>query len=171
MEVSHLAWLGGGIILLSTGFLAVANVLVKRHLSHVPPTLLVFIQTLTSSVPLLGASFLLEGGQVSNWTPRAVSAVLYLALGGTVLTYGCYYWLLQRLSLTAVGVMSLLDTLVAVALGVVMLHEPLTPALIIGGTLILSSAAMAQFTPERPVKDTRDAGALTGSAPLSKLGG
>ncbi|WP_225413856.1 DMT family transporter [Stigmatella hybrida] len=149
MEVSHLVWLGGGLILVSTGFMAVANVLVKRHMAHVPPLVLVFIQTLSSAVPLLGASFLLEGGQTANWTPRAVMAVLYLALGGTVMTYGCYYWLLQRVSLAAVGVMSLLDTLVAVALGVVMLHEPLTPSLILGGTLILSSAAMAQFAPER----------------------
>jgi drug/metabolite transporter (DMT)-like permease len=149
MAASHQVWLGGLLILVSTGLMALANVLVKRHMAHVPPHVLVFVQTLTSAVPLLGASFLLEGGQPSNWTPRAVMSVLYLALGGTVLTYQCYYWLLRRLSLTAVGVMSLMDTLVAVALGVMMLREPLTPSLLVGGTLILSSAALAQFTPDR----------------------
>ncbi|MDC0713330.1 EamA family transporter [Stigmatella sp. ncwal1] len=149
MEMSSLVLLGGLLTLGATALMALANVLVKRHMAHVPPHILVFIQTLSSAVPLLGMSFLLEGAEPVNWTSRAVLAVVYLALGGTVLTYQCFYWLLQRLSLTAIGVMSLLDTLVAVALGVVMLHEPLTPSLLVGGTLILSSAALAQFTPDR----------------------
>ncbi|ADO69368.1 DMT family transporter [Stigmatella aurantiaca] len=149
MEMSSLVLLGALLTLGATALMALANVLVKQHMAHVPPHVLVFIQTLSSAVPLLGMSFLLEGAQPVNWSSRAILAVVYLALGGTVLTYQCFYWLLQRLSLTAIGVMSLMDTLVGVSLGVVMLHEPLTPSLMVGGTLILSSAALAQFTPDR----------------------
>jgi drug/metabolite transporter (DMT)-like permease len=146
LTLSGLGLAGCLLILGSAGFCAVANVLVKRHLGHVAPHLLVCVQTLSSALPLLGASFLLEGGQPAHWTPRAVFAVLWLALGGTVVTYQLFYWLLPRISLSSVGAMALLDTLVAVVLGVGLLHEPLTASLILGGMLILSAAALANLS-------------------------
>jgi len=138
------------LILGSAGLIAAANVLVKRHMGHVPPHVLVCVQTLSSSLPLLAASFLLEGGLPAHWTPRAVAALLWLALGGTVVTYQLLYWLLPRISLSSLGAMALLDTLVAVVLGVGLLHEPLTVSLIMGGMLILSAAALANLSPPVP---------------------
>ncbi|MDY7227195.1 DMT family transporter [Hyalangium rubrum] len=147
LETSRQALLGGLLILTAAVLVAVANVLVKRHMTHVPPHVLVFVQTLSSAVPLLGLSFLLEAQSPTHWTLRAVLAVAYLALGGTVLTYQLLYWLLPRISLSALGAMALLDTLVAVVLGVVVLREPLTASLLIGGSLILSGAALANLLP------------------------
>jgi drug/metabolite transporter (DMT)-like permease len=153
LSMSGLVLLGCLLTLGAAGFASIANVLVKQHMAHVPPHVLVFVQTLSSALPLLGASFLLEADQPVNWTLRAVLAVAYLALGGTVLTYQCLYWLLPRISLAALGAMALLDTLVAVVLGVVLLREPFTVSLLVGGTLILSGAAIANCaTPEKPAK-------------------
>jgi drug/metabolite transporter (DMT)-like permease len=73
--------------------------------------------------------------------------VVYLAVGGTVITYQLLYWLLPRISLAALGTMALLDTLVAVLLGVVVLREPLTVSLVVGGVLILSGAGIANLIP------------------------
>jgi drug/metabolite transporter (DMT)-like permease len=147
VDVSGQGLLGCLLILGSAAFVAVANVLVKRHMTHVPPHMLVFVQALSSSVPMLGLSFLLEADAPANWTPRAVFAVVYLAVGGTVVTYQLLYWLLPRISLSALGTMALLDTLVAVLLGVVVLREPLTVSLLVGGTLILSGAGLANLMP------------------------
>jgi drug/metabolite transporter (DMT)-like permease len=150
LSVSGTVLLGCVLTLGAAGFASIANILVKQHMAHVPPHVLVFVQTLSSALPLLGASFLLEADQPVNWTLRAVLAVAYLALGGTVVTYQCLYWLLPRISLAALGAMALLDTLVAVVLGVVLLREPLTVSLLVGGTLILSGAGIANFaTPEK----------------------
>lgn len=143
LAVSGPVMLGGLLILGSAVLIAAANVLVKQHMGHVPPHLLVCVQTLTSSLPLLGVSFLLEGGMPVHWTPRAVFAVLWLALGGTVVTYQLLYWLLPRISLAALGAMAMLDTLVAVVLGVMVLHEPFTLSVLVGGLCILSAAALA----------------------------
>lgn len=152
MAVSGPAMLGGLLILASAVLIAVANVLVKQHLAHVPPHLLVCVQTLTGALPLLAASFLMEADAPVHWTPRAVLALLWLALGGTVTTYQLLYWLLPRISLSALGAMAMLDTLVAVVLGVVVLHEPLTVSVMVGGALILSAAALANLAPpEEPV--------------------
>jgi drug/metabolite transporter (DMT)-like permease len=147
MDVSGQGMLGCLLLLGSAAFVAVANVLVKQHMAHVPPHMLVFVQALSSAVPMLGLSFLLEADAPVNWTPRAVFAVVYLAVGGTVVTYQLLYWLLPRISLSALGTMALLDTLVAVLLGVVVLREPLTVSLLVGGTLILSGAGLANLMP------------------------
>jgi drug/metabolite transporter (DMT)-like permease len=152
LALSGPVMLGGLLILGSAGLIAVANVLVKQYMGHVPPHLLVCIQTLTSSLPLLGASFLLESGAPVHWTPRAVFALVWLALGGTVVTYQLLYWLLPRLSLAALGAMAMLDTLVAVVLGVMVLREPFTLSVLVGGLFILSAAALANRpAPEGPI--------------------
>jgi drug/metabolite transporter (DMT)-like permease len=163
LKLSSLGITGCLLILGSAGFCALANVLVKRHLGHVPPHLLVCVQTLSSAVPLLGASFLLESGMPVHWTPRAVLALLWLALGGTVVTYQLFYWLLPRISLSSVGAMALLDTLVAVVLGVGLLHEPLTASLILGGMFILSAAALANLSPKGATPAAPKSSTLTGS--------
>jgi drug/metabolite transporter (DMT)-like permease len=147
LEVSGQVLLGCLLTLGAAAIIAVANVLVKQHMGHVPPNVLVFGQTFSSALPMLALSFVLEAGQPVNWTPRAVAATLYLALCGTVLTYLCLYWLLPRISLAALGAMALLDTLVAVVLGVAFLDEPLTLSLVIGGALILGGAGMANLIP------------------------
>lgn len=126
---------------------AVANVLVRWRFSHVPPSINVCVQTLTSSVLLLLASAVLESGRPVHWTPRAIGAVVYLALGATVVTYQLLYWLIPRVPLSAIGAMPLLDTLVAVLLGVVLLREHVTLSLVAGGVLILAGAALANLMP------------------------
>ncbi|WP_163990395.1 DMT family transporter [Pyxidicoccus caerfyrddinensis] len=153
LEVSGHMLLGCLLCLGSVAAISVANVLAKKHMGHVPAHVLVFGQTFSSALPLIVLSFLLEAGQPSNWSPRSVLAVLYLALCGTVLTYQCLYWLLPRISLAALGAMALLDTLVAVVLGVVFLDEPLTLSLLVGGALILGGAALANLIPaEEPAR-------------------
>ncbi|MCP3135726.1 DMT family transporter [Pyxidicoccus xibeiensis] len=147
LEVTGNVLLGCLLCLGSVAVIAVANVLAKKHMGHVPAHVLVFGQTFSSALPLLALSFLFEAGQPVNWTSRSVLAVLYLALCGTVLTYQCLYWLLPRISLAALGAMALLDTLVAVVLGVVFLDEPLTLSLLVGGGLILGGAALANLIP------------------------
>jgi drug/metabolite transporter (DMT)-like permease len=159
LEVSGGMLLGGLLCLASVAVIAVANVLAKKHMGHVPAHVLVFGQTFSSALPLLALSLLFEASQPMNWTTRSVLAVLYLALGGTVLTYQCLYWLLPRISLAALGAMALLDTLVAVTVGVVFLDEPLTFSLLAGGALILGGAAIANLIPaeEPPRRDATPA--------------
>jgi drug/metabolite transporter (DMT)-like permease len=98
-------------------------------------------------VLLLAGSFLFESDLPAHWTPRALVAIAYLAVGATALTYQLLFWLLPRVPLAVVGAMPLLDTLVAVLLGVVMLGERVDSSLLVGGALILFSAALANLAP------------------------
>ncbi|WNG51845.1 EamA family transporter [Archangium minus] len=150
LSLSGLVVAGCALSLVATVSISVANVLVRRSLGHVPTSLSVCVQTLSSSVLLLGASIAFESHLPGQWTPRAVLAIVYLAVGATALTYQLLFWLLSRVSLAVVGAMPLLDTLVAVLLGVVMLGEHVDASLLVGGALILSSAALANFSPSPP---------------------
>lgn len=155
LSLSGLVLVGCVLSLLATVSISVANVLVRRSLAHVPTSLSVCVQTLSSSVLLLAAALAFESHLPGHWTPRAVLAIVYLAVGATALTYQLLFWLLPRMPLAVIGAMPLLDTLVAVLLGVVMLGEHLDTSLLLGGAFILSSAALANFSPSqrRPPED------------------
>jgi drug/metabolite transporter (DMT)-like permease len=147
LSLSGQVVLGCLLTLVATVSISLANVLVRRSLGHVSTGLSVCVQTLSSSLLLLAGSFLFESHLPAHWTPRALLVIAYLAVGATALTYQLLFWLLARVPLAVVGVMPLLDTLVAVLLGVVMLGERVDSSLLVGGALILSGAALANLTP------------------------
>ena len=78
-----------------------------------------------------------------SFTPRAALAVAYLAVFGTVATYLLYFWLLPRIPMSAIGAIPLLDTSIAIVLGVIVLHEKPGWPLLAGGALVLSGAVLA----------------------------
>jgi drug/metabolite transporter (DMT)-like permease len=161
--------LGCLLTLVATFSISTANVLVRRSLGHVSTGLSVCVQTLSSSVLLFAGAFAFESHLPAHWTLRAVVSIAYLAVGATALTYQLLFWLLPRMPLAVVGAMPLLDTLVAVLLGVVMLGERVDSSLLLGGALILSSAALANLAPaSSPQKAAPEAPASEPDAPASQ---
>jgi drug/metabolite transporter (DMT)-like permease len=73
---------------------------------------------------------------------RSVSALVYLALLGSALTFTVYYWLLARVSATRASLISYLIPIVAVALGAVVFDEPLRGRLLAGSALVLAGVAV-----------------------------
>ena len=165
MGLTGLVLAGCVLTLVATVSISLANVLVRRSLAHVPTSLSVCVQTLSSSLLLLAASAAFESHLPGHWTPRALLSITYLAVCATALTYQLLFWLLSRVPLSVIGVMPLLDTLVAVLLGVVMLGERVDASLLVGGALILFSAALANlpFSPPAPAPSESP----TGAGPLA----
>ena len=121
---------------------AFANVWMKRRLSGVAPRINLWGQTLVGSAFLFALSFLLEAGQPSRWNPRAIGALAYLSILGTVVAFLALFWLIPRVPMAIIGVIPLIDTLVAVALGALVLREPVGGRLWAGGAMILAGAAL-----------------------------
>ena len=134
-----------GAVLITAGSIscALANVLVRRRGLTLSPVVMTFGQSLGAGAALLLASALLEHGAPAAFTPRALAAVAYLAVGGTVFTYLGLYWLLPRVSLLVVGTIPLVDTTVALTLGTVVAGEPVTAPLLVGAGLVLAASALA----------------------------
>jgi drug/metabolite transporter (DMT)-like permease len=74
----------------------------------------------------------------------AIWLLLYMGVVGTAMTYALWMSGLRRLSATSVSAFQYVIPLNAVTLSVVVLGEPLTPALVVGGLAILLGVALAQ---------------------------
>ncbi|WP_242345865.1 DMT family transporter [Anaeromyxobacter terrae] len=135
--------LGSALIVSASIVVALANVLVRRHLVAVSPLAMTAGQTVVGAVVLLAAALALEHGRPAEYTPAALGALAYLAVFGTALTYIGLYWLVPRVPIAAVGALPLLDTTVAVTLGAVLLHESVGWNLALGGAMVLAAAALA----------------------------
>ena len=152
LQLGEHAALGAGLMLLGAALCAVVNVVVRLKLSAVPPVIMTFGNLLGGATVLLVLALYEAhaGGpavEAARFTPRAIFALLHLSLLGTVATYLTFFWLLPRLSMTAVGTIPLLDTTVAVLIGTLLLHEPLRQEVIAGGLLVLVSVALANLRP------------------------
>jgi len=122
---------------------AFANVWMKRRLAGVPPRINLWGQTLIGSLFLFALSLLVERGEpATRWTARAVAVVAYLSVAGTVVAFLALFWLIPRIPMATIGVIPLIDTLVAVALGALVLGESIGGRLWAGGALILAGAAL-----------------------------
>ena len=138
--------LGAAFVIAAAILIAVANVIQKRTLLSLPPAVAVWGQTGVGAAVIGLLSLSLEPGQAAHWTPRAVSAMAYLVVFGTVVTNVTLFWLLPRVPMAAIGALPLLDTLVAVSLGAAMLHEPLGWRFAAAAGLVLAAAALANLS-------------------------
>ena len=135
--------IGGLCVLGSAVCSAIANVVNKRHFATVSPYQNVMGQTLVGSAFLWSLALAFERGAPMRWTPSSISAMLYLAVFGTALTFAGLFWLIPRVPVAVVGTIPLVDTVVAVLLGAMILGEALSAHVLAGGALILVGVLLA----------------------------
>lgn len=128
---------------------AFSNTWIKRHLGRVSPSVNLWGQTLVGSVFLLSLSFVFERHARVHWTPKAIAALLYLSIPGTVIAFLALLWLIPRIPLSTIGAIPLIDTLIAVLLGIIVLGEPFGWRIFFGGALILVGAGLAARAPSQ----------------------
>jgi drug/metabolite transporter (DMT)-like permease len=106
------------------------------------------LQMLAGGVLMLGAGALRgELGSVdpASFSAESLLAVVYLIVFGSLVAYSAYIWLLSHVSIGVVSTTAYVNPIVAVALGVVILDEPMTPrtwlaaAIIIGAVVAMVS--------------------------------
>jgi drug/metabolite transporter (DMT)-like permease len=86
-------------------------------------------------------------GEPGRFDPSGVSlesvlAIAYLVVFGSMLAYTTYGWLLRNAPLSLVGTYAYVNPVVAVALGTVFLHEPISVRTIIAAAIILAAVAI-----------------------------
>jgi O-acetylserine/cysteine efflux transporter len=126
---------------------AVANILIKR-LHGINVFVLNAWVALLALPQLVLASLLLEHGQLealaaADW--RGWGAILYMALGASITAYGLWYYLLGKYEVNRIVPMTLLAPVVAVFFAVLILDEPLSVRIVLGGLLTMAGVAMIQF--------------------------
>jgi drug/metabolite transporter (DMT)-like permease len=134
---------GSAALVLSAFCAAYANVLVKAYGLNLQPSVLAAGQMLFGLVPLLLVGIPLEGNPLHfRWTSTATFALLYLAIVGTVIAFLLYYWLVQHMDVTKTMLIALVTPVVAVTVGVLVLHEQMNWRTLAGGALIISGISL-----------------------------
>ena len=130
------------VMLVSPAAAAVSSVAVKRWGGGVHPF------SLTGVPMAIGAgitgviALLTERGRPIIWDTRSVSALLYLAIMGSAVTFTLYYWLLSYLPAKRLALIAYLIPVEAVVIGAFR-DEPITLRVILGATLVIAGVALA----------------------------
>jgi drug/metabolite transporter (DMT)-like permease len=145
------ALLGCAAVTLGAACVGFAYVFVKaRPGPRLRPEVLSCGQMLCAAGPMLVFAAARDGNPLTlHWTSTAIGCLLYLALAGSVAATWLNYWLLERMSATALLSMALVEPLIAVLLGAAVLGERLTWNAGAGGLLVLCSIFMITISFQR----------------------
>lgn len=140
------------VLLLSPLVSAVSSVFVKRWGAGIHPISLAAMPMAISTGVMTVMALLFERGQRVVFTRATVGALLYLAVFGSALTFTLYYWLLRRVRASRVALIAYATPVIAVATGVLVLHEPLTARFLVGGLFVIAGVALAAKSRPEPVE-------------------
>ena len=75
---------------------------------------------------------------------RTASAIMYLVVFGSVAGFSAYAYALKHLPITTVSLYAYVNPIIAMALGTIILDEPLSPRLAVAGCVVLTGIAMVR---------------------------
>ncbi len=84
----------------------------------------------------------LTGFALDQVSLRSWLALLYLVLAGSVVAFSAYVWVLGKLPVSTVTTYAYVNPVFAVILGALLLSEPIRPAMLIGGAVIVAAVAV-----------------------------
>lgn len=77
-----------------------------------------------------------------TWTLRGMAAVLYLVVGGSIIGYTAYIWLLGHVPTSKVSTYAYVNPVVAVFLGWLVLHETVDKFIVAGSAIVVASVVL-----------------------------
>jgi drug/metabolite transporter (DMT)-like permease len=106
----------------------------------------------------IGGAIMLVVGAVSgerfdlaSYSGKTFVAWGYLVVFGSMVAFSAYVWLLGNAPISLVATYAYVNPVVAVALGALILDEPITGAVLVGGAVIVAAVAIV-ISVERPRK-------------------
>jgi drug/metabolite transporter (DMT)-like permease len=137
------------VLLLSPLVSCVGNTLLKRDGKDVSSALVNRDGMWIGAGVLVVLALTLERGAPAEWTGRAIGSVVYLALVGTVATFGLYFWLLRHTEAWRLSTIAYVTPAVALLLGTLLKDEPFTRWTLAGSLTILAGVVLAAWRPAR----------------------
>jgi drug/metabolite transporter (DMT)-like permease len=131
--------MGAIVVLVAVVCAGISSVYAKRELAEVHPLMSTMLQLCGGAVLLALMSAVLERGRPSHWNGESVAALLFLSLGASVFAFPLYFWLLKEMEAYQLGTIQWFEPLVAVVEGAILLHEPLSWRMLLGGGILLGS--------------------------------
>ncbi|MGC6487234.1 MAG: DMT family transporter [Planctomycetota bacterium] len=132
------AWL----LLLSPLIAAFGTTLVKKYGSDASSVVLNRNGMLVGAALLTAWAFVREDPLAMAWSPRAIAATLYLALLGTTMTFGVYFWLLRTAPASMLSLINYVIPVMAMAFAALVGDGQHGPAAWTGAALVVLGVAL-----------------------------
>ena len=158
--------LGVGLVVLATISWAAGSLYARRAPLPSSQLLGTGLEMLAGGIALVVAGTLIgEIGRtnVEAFSLRSLIALVYLTIFGSIVAFTAYTWLLAKVPVTTVGTYAYVNPIVAVALGAILLSEPITPRTLVA-TVIIIGAVVAMVS-GRP-RETEEGGPVPEAATL-----
>lgn len=126
-------------VLLAVLLYAASSVYAKEALASVHPFVSTAIQFFLGGIWLGLASLAVERSRPSTWTTQSLTALVFLSIFSSALSFTLYYWLLQRIEPYQLTSLQLVVPLIAVAEGSFFMREMVPWTMLIGAALVLGS--------------------------------
>jgi len=140
----HAAYGIAGMVFSVTAYSASA-VSIKRIGADVP-ALATTIGGLIVTVPLLLGIYVITGEPLPALVPpRAIIAIVYLGVVGSVLGFALYYYVLKHVDTTRVALITVITPVIALMLGHLLNGEAIQPEALIGTAAILSGLLLFEY--------------------------
>ncbi|WP_413531624.1 DMT family transporter [Empedobacter brevis] len=83
-----------------------------------------------------------------NWSTKSISAMIYLAIFGSVIAFFSFHYALTKISPIQVSILSYFNTIIAIFLGWLILDEQITSKFIAATILIILGVFITNYKPE-----------------------
>jgi len=110
----------------------------RRHELGDNPFRSTALQMVFSGIMLLIAATAHGDWAQLSFTPRTIAAMLYLSVAGSLIAYSAYIYAIQHLPLQLVSLYAYINPMIAVALGTLLLSEPLSARILAAAALVLA---------------------------------
>jgi drug/metabolite transporter (DMT)-like permease len=110
----------------------------KRHELGDNPFRSTALQMVFSGAMLLSAATAHGDWAHLSFTPRTFAAMAYLSVAGSLVAYSAYIYAIQHLPLQLVSLYAYINPMIAVALGTLLLDEPLSARVIVAAVLVFA---------------------------------
>jgi drug/metabolite transporter (DMT)-like permease len=148
--------LRGDLLTLVAGIgLALYTVLGKRVIAEYSPMRLSLLTNiaaavLVSPIAVWQIGVLARAGRLGAISLEAWGGVIYLGVLGSAVSYILYFWALRYMTPARLGAVSYLQPIGAILLGLVLLGEPITRRVAVGGLLIIAGVYAIETHPHEP---------------------
>lgn len=134
-----------GMVFSVTAYSASA-VAIKRIGANDVPALATTIGGLIVTVPLLLGVYIVTGEPLPSIVPpRAIAAIVYLGVIGSVLGFALYYYVLKHVDTTSVALITVITPVIALLLGHLLNGEAIQTEALIGTAAILSGLLLFEY--------------------------
>ena len=117
---------------------AFGTVMVKRREETLAGPVTITAQFVIGGTVLLVLGLVVEGPDQITWAPGLWAGLGYAALVGTALAWALWFWLIRAGEASRAAAFIFFVPLSAIAIGAVLLDEPVTPLLAIGAAFVVA---------------------------------